>query len=213
MQFSPQAFNSFLSSIGQQYSWFKSDACPCVDKHSGAAKPSCPLCFGKGRQFAPAVDGVAGMSGQKTQREWAQYGTYEQGDIVVTIPENTPLYNIGQYDRVTAKNATNRFSLVLQSGNAATERLFFATQAITRVFWLTPDGSVVVEGGIPVVAANGTLTWPSGGQPPVGVSYTITGTKFLDYFCFGPFPTNRAHNGGLRLPRKVILRDFDLFNR
>jgi hypothetical protein len=216
MQLSPQAFNNFLGSsgvIGQQYSWFASNACPCVNAHSGAAKPSCPLCFGKGRQFGPGVPGVAGMSGSKTQREWAQYGTYETGDIVMTIPENTPLYEMGQYDRVTALNATNHFSLVLTSGDVGKERLFFATQAVTLVFWLTPDGTAVVNGGIPVVGADGRFTWPNGGQPPAGVSYTISGTKFLDYFCFGNFPSNRNMNQGSRLPRKVVLRDFDLFNR
>lgn len=216
MQFSPDAFNRFLGAsgqIGQQYSWFKSAACPCVNPHSGASKPSCPLCFGKGRQFAAPVDGVAGMSGAKTQREWAQFGIFEQGDIVVTIPENTPLYDMGQSDRVTAVNATNQFSLLLTRGAGAKERLIFATQAVTRVFWLSADGTTVVEGGIPIVAANGSLTWPDGGEPPMAANYTISGAKFLDYFCFGNFPSSRNMNQGSRLPRKVVLRDFDLFNR
>lgn len=213
MQFSPTAFNQFLAGIGQAYNWYQSFACPCINPHSGAAKPGCPLCFGKGRQFSAPVEGVAGISGARTQREWAQFGVYERGDIVVTIPENTALYQIGQFDRVTALNANNPFSLVLTSGSVGTERLNFSVQAITRVFWLTPDGSAVVEGGTPTVNADGTLSWPNGGQPPAGIQYTITGTKLLDYFCFGDFPSNRAHNGGLRLPRKVILRDFDLFNR
>ncbi|MGF6641763.1 hypothetical protein [Paraburkholderia sp. MM6662-R1] len=215
MQFNPDAFNRFLGgsgNIGQQYQWYSSDACPCADRHSGMGKPGCPLCFGRGRQFAAPVTGVAALSGQSSQREWAQFGVYEQGDVVMTIPENTPIYEIGQYDRMTALNATNHFSQVLVSGSGA-ERLYFATQAITRVFWLTLDGTAVVEGGIPVVAADGSLSWPAGGQPPPGAQYTISGTKFMDYFCFGNFPSNRNMQQGLRLPRKVVLRDFDLFNR
>ena len=215
MQFNPEAFNRLLGAsghIGQQYAWFRSDACPCVDRRSGHAKPSCPVCGGRGRQYAAPVVGVAGIAGMSVQREWAQWGTHEQGDVVVTIPENTPMYDIGQYDRVTALDATIRFSLLLVSGGS-TERLFSAVQAISRVFWLTPDGSSVIEGGIPVVAADGTLTWPNGGQPPAGTTYTITGTKFLDYFCFGGFPASRNMQQGLRLPRKVVLRDFDLFSR
>jgi hypothetical protein len=217
MQFSPQAFNNFLGSngsIGQNYRWFKSDACPCISKASGASNPACPLCHGKGRQYSAGVDGVAGMSGAKTQREWAQFGVWERGDIVVTIPENSPLYDLGQYDRVTALNSTLRFSEVLRRGSGMKERLTFAVEAITRVFWLTPDGAGVVEGAVPTVAADGSLSWPDGATlPPSGAAYTVTGTKYLDYFCFGDFPSNRNMNQGSRLPRKVILRDFDLFSR
>lgn len=213
MQFSPQAFNSFLGSIGQQYRWYRADACPCITKTSGAANPACPLCFGKGRQYAAGVEGVAGMAGAKTQREWAQFGVYEQGDVVVTIPENSPIYDLGQYDRVTALNATVRFSEVLRRGSGLKERLIFSTLALTRCFWLTPDGTATVEGTVPVVAADGSLSWPDGGAPPSGAAYTLTGTKLLDYFCYGDFPSNRNMAQGLRLPRKVILRDFDLFNR
>jgi hypothetical protein len=31
--------------------------------------------------------------------------------------------------------------------------------------------------------------------------------------CFGNFPSNRNMNQGARLPRKVVLRDSDLFQR
>lgn len=216
MQFSPAAFNQFLGengNIGQLYNWFQSYACPCVDPHSGQSKPSCPLCFGKGRQYSAPVEGVAALAGQKVQREWAQSGVYEQGDIVVTIPEDTPVYDMGQFDRITALNATQAFSLILTSGDPDLERLFTPVEVVTRVFWLNPAGTAVVEGTIPDVAADGTLTWPDGDEPPAGVQYTISGRKFLDYYCFGMFPTNRNMQQGLRLPRKVILRDYDLFNR
>ncbi|WP_175787423.1 hypothetical protein [Burkholderia anthina] len=213
MRFSVDAFNTFLGGIGQAYNWYQATRCPCIDPHSGAAKPNCQLCFGKGYQFASAVPGVAGLSGQKTQRAWEQSGNYERGDIVVTIPSDTPLYAIGQFDRITALSATNPFSLVLTSGMAAKERLIFAVQSITGVSWINAAGTGMVQGGIPTVNANGTLSWPNGGQPPAGVQYTIKGTKFLDYFCFGEYAQNRAHNGGLTLPRRVVLRDFDLFNR
>ncbi|NPT44347.1 hypothetical protein GNZ12_24155 [Paraburkholderia sp. 1N] len=217
MQFSPQAFNQFLGpngNIGQQYAWYQSFACPCVDPHSGAANPSCPLCIGRGRQYAAPVNGVAGIAGQRAQREWAQFGVYEQGDLVITIPSASPVYAMGQFDRVTALNTQQVFSLVLTSGDPL-ERLWTTTSVIgvTRVFWLTPDGTAVVEGGIPTVNADGTLAWPNGGEPPAGAQYTITGTKMLDYYAFGMFPTNRNFQQGLALPRKIALRDFDLFNR
>jgi len=212
MLLSSAAFNTFLGTIGQQYSWRKSYACPCIDPHSGAAKPSCVLCLGKGRQWMEPVSGVAGMSGAKTQREWAQFGVYENGDVVVTIGSDSPMYVIGQFDRVTAQNATNQFSVVLTHG-APVERLLMTVMAIDRVFWLTEDGTATIEGGIPIVAANGTLSWPEGDAPPVGIKYTISGVKFLDYFCYGDFPSNRNAQSGAALPKRVVLRDVDLFNR
>ena len=211
MQLSPAAFNAHLAAIGQQYAWRKSYACPCIDPHSGAARPSCPLCAGKGRQWSAPVNGVAGMSGAKTQREWAQFGVYESGDVVVTIGSDSPMYGVGQFDRVTALNATNAFSVVLTHG-APVERLLMTVATIERVFWLTPDGSATVDGGIPQVSANGTLSWSEGSIPPAGIKYTVSGTKFLEYFCYGDFVSNRNMQSGSPLPKRVVLRDFDLFN-
>jgi hypothetical protein len=215
MQFSPDAFNRLLGAsgvIGQQYMWYRADACPCVDRHSGAANPACPLCFGKGRQYAAGVQGVAAMAGAKTQREWAQFGIYEQGDVVVTIPEESAIYDIGQYDRVSALNSTLRFSEVLRRGSPK-ERLLFSPETVTRLFWLSSDGTAVVEGTVPTVGADGVPVWAADGAPPTGTAYTITGTKLIEYMCFGNFPSNRNMNQGARLPRKVVLRDSDLFQR
>ena len=217
MHFSPQAFDMFLGRNGvlkQDYGWYKADVCPCIDRHSGASNPGCQLCFGKGRVFATPIIGVAALAGAKTQREWAQFGVYEQGDVVVTISEESPIYEIGQYDRVTAYDSSLHFSEVLRHDGGPKERLFFSVRSVTRVFWLTDNQSKIVDGGIPLVAPNGTLSWPDGQTPPpAGAAYTIAGTKFIDYFCFGPYQQNRMMNQGSRLPRKVILRDFDLFNR
>lgn len=216
MQFSPDAFNRFLGpngNIGQEYAWFQSFACPCVDPHSGAGKQNCPLCFGKGRQYSKPINGVAGIAGQRAQREWAQFGVYESGDLVVTIPSASPVYGMGAFDRVTALNATEVFSLVLISGEASLEKIYTPVQSISRVFWLTTDGTAVVEGGIPAVNVDGTLSWPNGGQPPEGAQYTVTGVKLLDYYCWGMFPSNRNFQQGLQLPRKVVLRNYDLFSR
>ncbi len=212
MQFSPAAFNAHLAAIGQQYAWRKSYACPCIDPHSGAARPSCPLCAGKGRQWNAPINGVAGMAGAKMQREWAQFGVYESGDVVMTIGSDSPMYGIGQFDRVTALNATNAFSVVLTHG-AQGERLLMTVASIDRVFWLMQDGTLTIDGGIPLVAANGMLSWPNGGTPPAGAKYTVSGTKLLEYFCYGDFASNRNMQSGSPLPKRIVLRDFDLFNR
>lgn len=210
MRFNPGAFNSFLSGIGQQVKWRRSYACPCITKNSGAAKPNCPLCSGKGRIWDTAVDAVIGIAGQKTQLQWAQFGMWENGDAVLTVPENSPAYNAGQFDRILMLNSTDPFSLSLTRGQ--NDKLRMAVEAVNRVFWLNTAGTAIVEGGIPSVADDGTLTWASG-EPPPGVTYSINGTRFSEYFIWGPYLSDRNEHSGMRLPKRVVARSFDLFGR
>lgn len=210
MQLNPGAFNAFLAGIGQQVKWRRSYACPCITKNSGAAKPNCPLCSGKGRIWDAAVDGVVGIAGQKTQLQWAQFGMWENGDAVLTVPENSPVYNAGQFDRIQMMNSTDPFSLSLTRGQ--NDKLRMPVEAVNRVFWLNPAGTAIVEGGLPTVAADGTLTWAAG-EPPPGVTYSINGTRYSEYFIFQNYLSDRNEHSGARLPKRVVARSFDLFGR
>src|SRR3546814_5916487 len=98
-------------------------------------------------------------------------GLWESGDAIAVIPENSPMYEIGQFDRVVMLNSTDTFSRVLTRG-AVTERLLVSVEAFTRVFWLATDGAII-EGGLPVVSDDGELSWPNGGEPPAGTQYSI----------------------------------------
>ncbi len=213
MRFNPAAFDSWLGNVGQQFLWRASYACPCVNPTSGAAKPNCPQCHGKGRIWAANPTAcVAGMASQKTQREWANFGVWQSGDAVVTIPQASPMYAMGQFDRAIMVNATEVFSLVLTRGGQI-EKVFLPVDTVTRLFWLDANSNIV-DGSLPTVNADGTLTWAAGAtQPPVGTQYTIQGTAFQEYFCFGEFPGNRNEHQGMRLPKRVVLRKFDLFGR
>jgi hypothetical protein len=210
MRLNPAAFNAHLNNIGQTCAWRKAFHCPCVNPFSGAADPSCPQCGGKGRLWDLAQTGIAGIAGQKVQQAWAQFGMWQDGDAVVSIPESSPLYEMGQFDRVTMMNATEDFSLVLVRG-APVEKLFFNVNSIIRVFWLDVNKNVV-PGGIPTVGADGSLSWVTG-APPIGTQYSISGKRFSEYFCWGPFPNMRGEHQGARLPKRVVLRSFDLFSR
>lgn len=212
MQLDPEAFNSWLADIGQQTTWRRSYACPCVNPNSKAPAPNCPQCFGKGHVWADPVPSVVGMAGQKTQDRWAQSSRYQEGDIVVTIPSDVPMYGMGQFDRVLMLNSSDRFSQPYQRG-APSERMSFQPQSIERVYWLDPATKTPVEGVHPVVSATGVLTWPSTGGPPAGVYYSISGLRRSEYFCFNELPSNRNMHSGAALPRKVILRRWDLFGR
>ena len=254
MRLSPQRFNRFLGKIGQVFAWRRAYACPCRDPHSGAARPGCASCGGKGQVWADPVNGVAGVSGQKIQREWAQFGMWENGDVVLTLPSDSPLYQMGEYDRAVMIDSSAPFSLPLVRGSG--DKLNAGNVSIDRVFWLDPDDSIV-EGGIPLVAPDGTILWPSQpipenlllslasmgewdvdilpsgpltitdlaqliglyagfifvDEPPDGTQYSVTGREMPEYYVWGDFPSDRSHQGGDALPRRVVLRRFDLYGR
>lgn len=212
MRFSPNRFNRHLANLGQQYLWSQSFGCSCVNPNSGAPDPRCQVCLGKGVFWPSSVEVVAATASQKTQMNWQQGGMYEAGDIVVSIPGDSPLWDAGQFDRVVMLNASDRFSQPFVRG-AVSERLLFRPQRFERVFWKHPQTQAIVEGGLPVAAANGTLSWPNGGEPPAGTSYSLTGWKHSEYFVYMDLPRNRNMHSGARLPKYVVLRRWDLMGR
>jgi hypothetical protein len=229
-------FNAMLNSMGQVVSWRRAHECPCRDARSGAADFKCPICKGKGvywelpsppyfskpyfgsEYFGPsyfgcsskcgAGTGIAAIAGQKVQNEWAKLGEYEAGDQVMTLPSDSPLYDIGQNDRLIMTQSSVPFSQVfLHDGS---DRIDFRVVSILAVYWR--DGSSLVNGGIPEVKIDGSLSWTER-EPPNGVRYTITGRRRPEFFIFREMPQDRAHYGGQRLPRRVVARRMDLFGR
>lgn len=214
MRFNPVAFDRHLENIGQQITWRKSYACACVNPNSGSPDPKHQLCSGKGRLWAAPVTTVCGIAKQETVAEWQASGLFESGDMVLTIPQSSPMWGTaGQFDRLLMLNSTDAFSQPLVRG-APAERLIFNVASLGRVFWLNPaDRNQIVEGALPEVDASGVLSWPAGGGPPPGASYSLTGTKYDEYFIFGQFPSDRNQHSGMRLPKRVVARKWDLFGR
>lgn len=210
MQFNAAAFNQFLNGIGQSFLWRRSFACPCTNPRSNQPAPGCPQCGGRGFLHSEAVKAKAGVASGSVQRKWAQMGRYEQGDMVVSVPGDSKMWGMGEFDRVTALNASDTFSTRLTRG-AQGERLTFSVTSLERVFWLDA-GSAIVDGRLPKMEG-GVPTWPNGDGPPPGKTYSITGTKALDYFVFTEMPHNRNEHHGMRLPQRVVLRKWDLLGR
>lgn len=208
MQLDPNAFNGFLNHIGQSFSWSKSFICPCVTPATNAPAMNCPHCAGKGFLWTAAVTGVAGVPSQKVQREFAKLGQWESGDMMLTIGSDSPLYNMGERDRVTQLNGDDPFSINLRRG--FNDKLPWRLKSINRVFWIA-DG-VLVEGGVPTQQTDNTLVF-STGAPPAGMAYSVTGKKYSEFFVFQDFPSDRGHHFGAKLPIRVQLRRFDLFGR
>jgi hypothetical protein len=213
MRFNPSAFDRHLASIGQQVFWRRSYSCACTNPDSGQPDPKHALCGGKGRIWDAPIETVTGIASQKVQMQWAQMGMYEAGDMVLSIPQASPLWDAGQYDRVTALNAATVFSQPLVRGGVG-ERLLFKPAGLTRCFWLNPTTRAVVDGAVPAIDADGRPSWAGGaGEPPPGFTYSLTGTKFPEYFIWGDWPSDRNQHSGMRLPKRVVARKFDLFGR
>jgi hypothetical protein len=210
MRLTGAAFNRMLNQMGQSFSWRKSFACPCISKNSGQAKPNCPHCSGKGRLWGPPVEGDAGIVSRSKMRDFATFGIWDQDDIMLTIPSDSPLYDMGQFDRVAALNRSEPFSLNLVRG--LNDQIKFPILSVDRVFWLNVEDSSIHEGSLPTVNDNGTLSWGAG-APPAGVTFSLTGRRAPEYFCYQELPTDRPMHFGEKLPRRVALRRFDLFGR
>jgi hypothetical protein len=211
MQLNPTRFNRFLANIGQQFVWRRAYACSCITPGEGSPDRKCPNCLGKGHLWVDPTQCSAASAGQKTQINWAKMGRFETGDIVLTVQGDSPLWEAGEFDRVTMLNASDRFSMPLTHG-APTERLLFTPSRIDRVFWQNPATRAIVEGGIPTASPEGRLTWTTG-EPPPGTSYSISGTRLSEYFIFTDMPRNRNMHDGARLPKNMVLRRWDLLGR
>lgn len=213
MRFNRNRFNRHLANMGQQLMWRRSFACACVSRDSGAPDPKHALCGGKGRIWVEAVEMVCGVSKQDVTPEMIAAGLFDSGDLVLTVPENSPMWSsAGRFDRITLLNSTDVFSQPLTRA-APTERIIFRVAVVDRCFWLDPVTRQIVEGGLPEVDADGRLSWPNGGEPPPGTVYSLSGQKFDEYFIFDSLPSDRNMHSGMRLPKRIQLRKWDLFGR
>lgn len=213
IQLDPAKFNALLSTarpgLGQNVLWSKSFLCPCRNPTSGAAEQGCPVCRGRGVNWDAPVPAWTGLAGMKVVREWAAFGEFSAGDLVATIPSDSPLYAMGESDKAAFTDSSEPFSSILMAGKNV---LPFMATVIDRVAWRDAVTKLLVVGGIPQQAADGSLTW-STGAPPAGTQYSISGRRIPVYFMFRDLMQDRHHHAGLPLPRRCVLRLFDLFGR
>ncbi len=206
MRLSAKRFNRMLSRVGQHLDWRRSETCPCIDPNSGSPEPGCPYCNGHGRRWFAPVASVVGVVSREIVRKYAPMEILDAGDIMLVIPSDQPVYAIGELDRVVMADRTEPFSLTRLRGTS--DFIGFAPSQITAVTWIW-DGELM-SGAIPSVASDGSLSWASG-APPDGVVYALSGRRHPEYFCYLTLPTDRPIHGGEPLPRRVVLRRFDLF--
>lgn len=209
MKLSPARFNRFLAKMGQAVTWARAIDCPCRNRHSGAATPNCPACSGRGQVWDSPIECLVALTGQQVQREWEKTTQFESGDVVVTLPSDSAAYAMGEFDRVIFTDSSQPFSVPLVSGREPD--LDYADPVVDRAVVLA--GGELVEIEPPIIEADGSVAWPAGNMPMAGTQYSISGRRAPEYFCYHQFPQDRAHHGGRDLPRRVVLRKFDLLGR
>jgi hypothetical protein len=249
MRFNQAAFNRLLSAtgggLGQRVAWRPAAPCPCADRHSGQPRVGCPIGDGRGGWWGMGGPAWTGLAGQKATRSWASSADYLSGDVVVTIPSDSPLWAAGERDRVTFNDSSQPFHQQMRRGE--NDQLGPAHRAATleRVSWIVAGALVDVppfgqpnvilnhkgkpylhadgwayqappdagEVQFPSVRADGTLVWANEAGPQRGEGYVVEGRCRPEYFFFTELPSDRAHSGGMPLPRRCVLRLFDMAGR
>lgn len=201
----PERFNRLIGDLGVNAVWRRGYACPCVDVNTGAPSACCPHCRGIGRVWVGGVQAVVGKASSKSLKDWMAFGRYDDGDAVFTIGSDSPAYAAGPYDRLQMVDMSEPFSLNLTRG--VNDFVNFPIISIERVLGI--EGGVMREYGFPDVNQTGDLEWPTGG-PPNMATYSLTGRRFVEYFVSKEQPLDRPFHQGRALPRKVVVKRFDL---
>lgn len=211
MQLNPAAFNALLASEGQQFDWRKGYACPCINPATGSPNPRCATCHGLGRFWDAPIRGIAGVGSRDVMQPFAMFGNWDSGDIMLSIGSDSPLYAVGMMDRVTSVNRTEPFSANLIAGVNTLSR--YRIQSVDAAYWAQPGGAVTLLSPAPSVDATGAIVYDPAAVPPNGSTVSLTGRRYPEFFVYMDIPMDRPHQSGSALPRRVVLRRFDLFGR
>lgn len=217
-RFDQQAFNTLLSAqpgsdgLGQRVSWRRGWPCPCRNPKTLAARRDCARCQGNGWFWSQPEPGTpwTGLAGMKVAREWATFSEWQSGDVILSIPEASPLWMVGEMDRIVFTDSSQPFKELLQRGRS--DRIRGTIESIERVFYVDALTQDIEECPIPPWNALGELDWAGISGAPPG-EYSITGRRRPEYFIYKEMPQERAHHAGMPLPRRVVARKWDLFGR
>lgn len=204
MKMVQERFENLLDEMGQTVAWYNALRCPCFDARSGEANMSCSNCSGKGITYAAPVSCNIAFSGMNIQKEWAGYGRFESGDIVITVGANSAAYAIGFNDKIVMTQSSIPFETTGSVGTALN---------LSHVISVDPAQCLISEQVVSrAVTWNNGLVWTNG-APTSGTPFTITGRKNPVYFAYTDFPRDRHHYHGIDYPRNIVLRVYDVAGR
>lgn len=154
-----------------------------------------------------SVEAKAGVVSRGQLKKFGEMSEWDSGDLLLVIQSDSKMYKIGQFDRVDTANRTEPFSVNIVNNFAQTVR--FRIHSVDKVTWF--DSDTLIVGAKPSVNRDGALSWVT--PPPAGVTYSISGRRYPAYYCYMDLPLDRPYHFGADLPRRVVLRRFDLFGR
>jgi hypothetical protein len=211
MRLSPQLLDQHLNLKAQPMAWRRASLCPCRDPHTGGADSDCPNCNGIGTFWAAPRAALAPTTAARAARNFADFGRWEDGDVMLSVPGDSPLWGAGENDRVTLLKGEMPFQVKLAHDSLS--RLNFSVARLDRCFWLSPNTRLPIEASLPRVdAQTGVVAWTDlTDAPDPGAQFTLIGVKRPEYFLYRDLPVSRSHFDGLRLPKRMLLRRFDLW--
>lgn len=214
----------FVSDMGQAVEWRKASTCPCIDRTTGGANPTDPVCGGKGYVWKAGENYTMLLVGYDASRMREQYGDMEHGDAVLTIP---PFYfnkakspwqkitckaydELGEFDSIIAAEGTERYDHVaVKGGNEVLPSQ--RPVALQSVYDVATGAVRSWKVGSEVSLVGRTVTWAPTMGPAADVQYTVTFTARPEFIVVRSLTMLRQHQGGRALPRKVHLRKANLF--
>ena len=204
-------FNEFLGDIGATVTWRKASECPCRNSRNGGADPDCPVCEGMRYVWDAGVVTKIGVQALQTQRKFAAFGEWEKGDMLATIPSDSPAYAVGEYDRFVIEKAELRLSSILTKG--LNDRLKYATiKSLDRVWSIQGTVAVDYYAGKDFALSGNAIVWSPSATLPDGTQYTVRYFAVPEYFVYLTLPQDRMQSD-LDLPKKVPLRLMELFHQ
>ena len=167
--------------------------------------------------YSAVRDYLIGVTSVLVAKQFAQFGEWDKGDMIATIPARDvhgallDVYQIGEFDRMTLADSVVRRSFLGVRG----ERDRFperTIRAVTDAFGLQGGVQVPLEDGIDFRVTGNTVEWLSD-TLAAGDGYSLRYVVSPEYFVWTTLEQPRAHDLGKALPKKVVLRLFDLFGR
>lgn len=208
--FNVDGLNNMLSSLGQTAQWQQARICPCRSSTSGGANVNDPVCGGTGYLWSNPIACKIALEAMNTGREYAMTAEWEKGDIVATLPSDSPAYQAGEYDRLTLTQSSLRINHILTRGVNDALR-YRHPISIEEVFSVVGGAKTILTPNLDFSLIGNAISWNTN-VIPVGTQYSITYTAHPEYFFYKELVMDRPH-GGRSLPRKVHLRLMELFGR
>ncbi len=153
--------------------------------------------------------------GIRTQRSWAARGEVKEGDMECSIPERledlitpNPAFQAKEHDRFVFLDLEHPVSQRMTRG--VQEKLLYPLYwEIEQARAVIGSGEIVYQPGTDFNISNNAVQWLTSG-PPYGTRYVLDYIACPEYYVFAELSQKR-HVDGLRLPRRVGLRLFDLY--